>query len=313
MAVDHTVSHRDPRREEVVAAWQAAGLFVREERGRWVVVDGPGWLSRARVLAAAAGTGSPWPWAWRVRQVVTTTMTVARRALGPTSGPIAVLADRQTKGRGRRGRRWESAAGGGLHLSLAWHPESDLVASGALTLRVGLAAARAVESVTGVRLGLKWPNDGLHQALKVMGVLCEGGTYPTPWVVAGIGMNVNGPPPAGVEGATSLAAITGRPWSRAQLAAAIAAEAAVLLESQGDSWFLAYQERSVTLGRRVRVMGASQAYEGLADSVDATGALWVRRDDGALVQVTAGEVSIRAAGDRGRSEPHPPSARPGCP
>jgi BirA family biotin operon repressor/biotin-[acetyl-CoA-carboxylase] ligase len=299
MAVDPGLSHSDLGRDERLAAWQAAGLFIREEHGHWVVVDGPGWQSRARVLAAVAEAPSPWPWAWRVRQVVSTTMTVARRELDRRPGPVAVLADRQTKGRGRRGRRWESSAGAGLHLSLAWPPGPELVAAGALTLRVGVAAARAVERVTEVRLGLKWPNDGLHQGQKVMGILCEGGTYPTPWVVAGIGMNINGLPPAGIEGATSLAAITGRPWSRARLAAAIAAETAAVLESRDDSWFGEYQDRSrgVTLGRRVRVMGAgTREYQGQAESVDATGALWVRRDDGTLVPVTAGEVSIRTPG-----------------
>ncbi len=302
MAMDDALSHSGPGPDQMLAAWRAAGLFVREEHGHWVVVDGPGWQSRARVLAAVAAAPSPWPWTWRVRQVVSTTMTVARQELDARRGPIAVLADRQTKGRGRRGRRWESSAGAGLHLSLAWHPGPELVSSGALTLRVGVAAARAVERVTGVHLGLKWPNDGLHQGLKVMGVLCEGGTHPTPWVVAGIGMNVNGLPPAGVTGATSLAAITGRPWSRASLAAAIAANIAAVLETGDDSWFWDYQERSrgVTLGRRVRVMGAGiREYEGEAESVDTTGALWVRRDDGALVAVTAGEVSIRATGEGG--------------
>ncbi len=299
MAVDPPLSNNDPRRDEMLAAWRAAGLFVREEHDHWVVVDGPGRQSRRRVLAAVAEAPSPWPWGWCVRQVVTTTMAVARRELDRRAGPVAVLADRQTKGRGRRGRRWESSAGAGLHLSLAWHPGPELVASGALTLRVGVAAARAVERVTGVRLGLKWPNDGLHQGQKVMGVLCEGGTYPTPWVVAGIGMNINGLPPAGVTGATTLAAITGRPWSRAALAAAIAAETAAVLESGDAGWFEEYQERSrgVTLGRRVRVMGAGTLeYEGQAESVEATGALWVRRDDGTLARVTAGEVSIRATG-----------------
>ncbi len=302
LAMDQLLSSRDPRRQEVLATWRAAGLFVREEPDHWVVVDGPGWQSRRRVLAAVAEVASPWPWRWRVRQVVATTMTVARRELTRRPGPVAVMADRQTNGRGRRGRRWESMAGSGLHLSLAWHPGPDLVASGALTLRVGLAAARAAERVTGVRLGLKWPNDGLHRGEKVMGVLCEGGTYPTPWVVAGIGMNVNGTPPTGVEGATSLAAITGRPWSRAALAAAIAAETASVMQSGDDAWFLEYQARSrgVTLGRRVRVIGTGSPWEGQAEGVDTTGALWVRRDDGALVGVTAGEVSLRAAGeDRG--------------
>lgn len=302
MAMDQPLSKSDPRRQEVLATWQAAGFYVREDHDHWAVVDGPGWQSRARVLDAVAAESAVRPWTWRVRQVVPTTMTVARVALTQRSGPVAVLADRQTKGRGRRGRRWESSAGAGLHLSLAWHPGPDQAAADALTLRVGVAAARAVERVTGVRLGLKWPNDGLHQGLKVMGVLCEGGTYPTPWVVAGIGVNTNGVPPAGVVGATSLAAISGRPWSRASLAAAIAAETAAVLQSGDDSWFEEYLERSrgVTLGRRVRVIGAGAPdYEGQAESVDAAGALRVRRDDGVLVRVTAGEVSIRATGDGG--------------
>lgn len=300
MASD-ALSKRDPRGPEVRADWEAAGLFLLEEADRWVVVDGPGWLTRRRVLAAAAAAPAPWDWAWRVRQVVPTTMTVARLELMQAAGPVAVLADRQTRGRGRRGRRWASSPGAGLHLSLGWRPATDEVAAGALTLRVGLAAAEAVQQVTGVHLGLKWPNDGLWDGKKVMGVLCEGGTYPDPWVVAGIGLNANGAPPPGISGAASLEAITGRPWSRAALAAAVAAFVAREFSQADDSWFGKYQERSdgVTLGQRVQVLGAGgAAYDAQAEAIDWSGALWVRREDHTRVRVTAGEVSIRPPGGR---------------
>ncbi len=295
MALD-ALSKGDPRWQDVRAAWEAAGLFFLEEPDRWAVVDGPGWLTRRRVLDAAAAVPAFWDWAWRVRQVVPTTMTVARVELMQAAGPVAVLADRQTRGRGRRGRRWESLPGAGLHLSLGWRPAADAVAAGALTLRVGLAAAEAIQEVTGVDLGLKWPNDGLWNGQKVMGVLCEGGSYPKPWVVAGIGMNVSGAPPPGILGATTLQAITGRPWSRAALAAAIAAAVARECSRTDDSWFGKYQVRSdgVTLGQRVQVFGAgAPAYEARAEAVDHAGALWVRRADNTRVRVTAGDVSIR--------------------
>jgi BirA family biotin operon repressor/biotin-[acetyl-CoA-carboxylase] ligase len=289
------VMKSDPEAAGALRAWRDAGWFFHDAGDSWEAVDGPGLLTRARLLRALHER--PSEFRWRVRSRVTTTMTLAREDLMATDGPVAVLADRQTEGRGRRGRTWLSAAGGGLHLSLAWRPGRTEVLPDALTLRVGLAAARAVEEVTGAHLGLKWPNDGMVRDMKCMGVLCEAGRGPGPWVVVGVGVNVNGPPPEHVAGATSLERETGRPWPRVDLAAAVAAAVdEVRRGDDADMWLAAYRARSegVTLNRRVRIIGSGgPEFEGVAVDVDDAGGLAVLRDDGTQVRVIAGEVSVR--------------------
>lgn len=261
-------------------------------------VSQAGELSLVAMERAAQAWGCATTWHWQVYGEVATTMVLAREELWRQStGGVAVVADRQTAGRGRRGHGWESPSGVGLYLSLAWRPDDfGSLREGALTLRVGLAACRGIQRVTGAVLGLKWPNDGMWQEQKCMGVLCEAGAQPEPWVVAGIGVNVAGRS-APLAGATSLEAITGTVWPRPTLAAAIArAVEEVRSGRDRDEWLAAYRERcdGVTLHRRVRVMGAGEpSYEGIAERVDAEGGLWVRRDFGPPVRVTAGEVSIR--------------------
>jgi BirA family biotin operon repressor/biotin-[acetyl-CoA-carboxylase] ligase len=121
-------------------------------------------------------------------------------AAGAPAG-TAVLADVQTRGRGRQGRAWHSPAGQGIWLTFLVRPPAPLE-SGVLALRVGLAVAATLERL-GVEPRVKWPNDVLLDDRKVAGVLCEARSMPGAtgagaggWVALGIGMNVHGPLPA---------------------------------------------------------------------------------------------------------------------
>lgn len=107
--------------------------------------------------------------------------------------PLLVTADRQTAGRGRRDRPWQSPAGG-LWMSLAVPLNRPSDAYGPLPLVAGLAAATTVERLIGVRALIKWPNDLLVGGRKLAGLLCTlEPAAPRPVAIVGIGVNANFP------------------------------------------------------------------------------------------------------------------------
>lgn len=125
---------------------------------------------------------------------VGSTLDVAHRVgSGAPSGTL-VLADEQTAGRGRQGRRWASAPGAGIWLTLIERP-ADARALDVLSLRCGLYAAEALDAVAGGRIGVKWPNDLYVGGRKLAGILIETrwrGAAPD-WVAVGMGLNVLAP------------------------------------------------------------------------------------------------------------------------
>jgi BirA family transcriptional regulator, biotin operon repressor / biotin---[acetyl-CoA-carboxylase] ligase len=128
----------------------------------------------------------------QVHDAIASTNDVARD-LADDGAPVGttVMAEAQTSGRGRRGRPWTAAPGTSLLLSMVLRPEHT-GAETLLSLRLGLAAARAIERVTSLRAGLKWPNDLFVHGYKVGGILCEGAIEAgrSLFLVAGIGVNV---------------------------------------------------------------------------------------------------------------------------
>ena len=165
-----------------------------------------------------------------------------------------VLADEQTRGRGRGGKRWASASGAGLWLTLIARPTSaaDLRV---LTVRLGLAAAAALDPFAGMLVGLKWPNDLSVDRGKLAGVLVEArwrGSVPE-WLAVGFGLNVIAPPD--VPGGAGL-----RPGTR-RLAVLQAVVPALVgaFEQRGDSLGVeelrAYATRDIAAGRLATAPG----------------------------------------------------------
>lgn len=179
-----------------------------------------------------------------------------------------VVADHQTRGRGQHGRAWHAAPGRGVLLSVLLRPRSAPERSpGVLPIRVGLATARAIERVTGLAVGLKWPNDLVAGAGKLAGILCEGALAGDQFfVVAGIGLNVLqreldfppglDPPP------TSLALLLQGhgELDRALLAGAIAAAVAALgadaARPLSGAELREFARRDILRGRLLSVDGA---------------------------------------------------------
>ncbi|MEO8138421.1 MAG: biotin--[acetyl-CoA-carboxylase] ligase [Gemmatimonadota bacterium] len=203
----------------------------------------------------------------------------------------AVVAQRQTLGRGSRGRGWESPAGG-LWLSVLCRPPGDL-AMEVLSLRVALAVADAIEhACTGVTLQLKWPNDLMLGGLKLGGILCEarwhGGTLG--WVAVGVGMNVVNPIPEALRNsANALASVTTSATPEAltePLARAIASsgQRGGLLTAREVERFRC---RDWLLGKPLTTPG-----QGIAEGVAEDGSLIVRGDGGASTRFRTGTVTL---------------------
>jgi BirA family biotin operon repressor/biotin-[acetyl-CoA-carboxylase] ligase len=132
----------------------------------------------------------------------------ALAASGAAPGSV-VLTDRQTAGRGRAGKRWESEAGQGIWMTVIERP-NDVRAVDVLSIRLGLRAAHALERYADVPVRLKWPNDIYLGDRKLAGILVEARWRSSriDWVAVGIGVNVR--EPAGIPDAAALRAGTRR-------------------------------------------------------------------------------------------------------
>lgn len=213
---------------------------------------------------------------------------------------VVVLAETQSRGRGRLGRKWVSPAGMGLWFSVLLRPHLPLGAVTQLTIMAATAVARALRAETGLAPQIKWPNDILLHGRKVAGVLTELSAEMdrVSHVVLGIGVDVNMTEfPAELDGvATSLAREAGRRFNRAAIAAAIFAELdrdyACL--GRGDFSALAeeWEQQCITLGQQVRIHIGSRTLTGRAESLDADGALLLRSEYGHLERIIGGDVVI---------------------
>jgi BirA family biotin operon repressor/biotin-[acetyl-CoA-carboxylase] ligase len=235
------------------------------------------------------------------RPSVTSTNDLARAlaAQGAPEGTL-VLAEEQTAGRGRLGRVWLAPAGTSLLFSLIFRPALRPGQAFRLAMLCSLAAARAIEAVTALPIHLKWPNDLVLRGKKLGGVLSEA-SLTGEWldfVVVGLGLNVNLDVSTLPEiAATSLSAALGRPVARLPLLQRILQEieAGYRDVAQGEALRAAWAARLSTLGQMVRVTGGTED-EGLAEGVDADGALLLRRADGTLAHITVGDVTLRPTG-----------------
>ena len=132
---------------------------------------------------------------WRLETIDETGSTndlVSARARAGEPGGLVIRAISQTTGRGRRGRSWFSPPGSGLYFSILFRPDGEAENSPLLTLLLGVAAAEGLAEATGLRVGLKWPNDLRVNGKKIGGILCEYLEPPNqpPAVVAGLGVNL---------------------------------------------------------------------------------------------------------------------------
>lgn len=232
-------------------------------------------------------------------------------ANGAVSGTL-VVADRQTAGRGRRGRTWESPAGRNLYFSLLLRPELAVEKASMLTLVMALAVVHALEKLTEADLSessakskspqIKWPNDIVLSGKKVCGILTEMSVLPNriEHVIIGVGINVYQQEfaPGLADKATSLEAEWGQKLSRERLLGAVMdafEEYYDLFLQMGDLKMLQniYNHKLVNLNREVRVLDPKGEFTGIATGINERGELCVKLPDGQIAEVYAGEVSVR--------------------
>lgn len=212
-----------------------------------------------------------------------------------------VIAERQSAGRGRRGRSWSSPPRKNLYLSVVLRPDLPPARAPEVTLLAAVAVCQAVRRAGVASAAIKWPNDVLASGRKLAGVLTEmaAEVERVQWLVVGIGVNVNAAaddfPDELRELATSLLIERGDPVPRALFAAALLTALEEWLDRHAAEGFApvraAWREMSDTLGREVRVRVGSADLVGLAEDVDETGALLVRTASG-LERVVAGDVEM---------------------
>lgn len=216
--------------------------------------------------------------------------------------PAVCLAEWQTSGRGRRGRKWISPFAANLYLSLGWQFDDVPPGFTALGMVAAIAAVRALHSVTITGVAIKWPNDLLVAGSKLGGILVEVQGEPPGRVhaVIGIGINVCMPKEAATDidqPWTDLASLaTGETPERNHLAAAMIEELVAALREFAVQGFGAFTEdwRALDLvaGRPVHLQYQQQTIEGTAVGVDQDGALLLHTKAGTR-RFVSGDLSLR--------------------
>ena len=239
----------------------------------------------------------------QVFEQTTSTNDVAERfARDGIKEGVVVFAESQTKGRGRLERKWLSPTRKGLWFSALLRPELRPQETTQLTVISATALRRAIKTVTGLTVEIKWPNDLLIDGKKVVGILTEMSAEVdrVRHVILGIGVDVNQDakefPPELRKIATSLKIEAGEEICRAELAAEILRELdfdyaqirAGKFAAVADEW----EAACVTIGKNVTIHVGDRNFRGRAESLDDAGALSVRTEHGHLERITGGDVIL---------------------
>jgi len=228
---------------------------------------------------------------------------VARRLAdaGEAEGTV-VIADEQIAGRGRLGRSWVAPARTSLLMSFILRPPLAPREITRVTMAVSLGACAALRAAIGLDARIKWPNDLLLGEKKFAGILAESQTLgdAIECAIVGVGINVNfrAASVAGIPAnATTLSDELGRAIPRAPLARAIfrGIDDFYARLCAGENLRAAWAAQLATLHQPVHAQSDADIIEGIAEDVDDDGALLVRRDDGSLARLLAGDVTLRGS------------------
>ncbi|OPX45613.1 bifunctional ligase/repressor BirA [Ruminiclostridium hungatei] len=214
-----------------------------------------------------------------------------------------VTAERQTLGRGRVGRLWQSDNSRGLWFSIVLRPDLEPEKVQIITLAASVAVVEGIIEVLDINCGIKWPNDIILGSCKLGGILTELSAEPghVNYVVVGIGLNIN--QDSGdfdqelQDKAASLKLFTGKTHSRAKILSGILKSFekiyTMLLAGETRQIIDKWNKYSVTVGKEVRIISREVEYIGTAQSVALDGKLVVKCKDGTLREVSSGEVQVR--------------------
>ena len=234
-----------------------------------------------------------------------TNRVAAERAREGAPHGTAVIAESQTAGRGRLGRTFYSPPHQSLYVSFVLRPEIDTRAAPTTILAAAVAVAETVAAELGApdRVEIKWPNDVLIDGRKTSGILMEMASEATHvrHLVLGIGVNLNVDPARFPEEfratATSVGAAAGRPIDRISFVRHLFGTLESVLDLHSDGGFTAVRERFDRfyrmVGRAVQVTETGgKPLAGIALAPDPDGSLPLQREDGSLIRVVAGDVTL---------------------
>jgi BirA family biotin operon repressor/biotin-[acetyl-CoA-carboxylase] ligase len=292
-----------------VAVWQqmeklrAQGFVFEGVRARgYRLAAGPAALCAPLVSAHLAAHGGGCPLTL-LDEVDSTNDEAARQLAAGRPAPFAVLARRQTRGRGRLGRAWHSSDAGNLYASFAFRPHLAPVRMHTFTLWMGVNVCELLANFAGAAPGLKWPNDLLFAGRKAGGMLTEARVDADEIrdLVFGLGLNVNARAtawPGELRGrAVSLAEHTGTPLDLNRLAAALVGRVLLAYDrfvdgSYADTFADLWHRHDVLRGREVTVLQGAERVGGTALGIDDEGALILRTAKGRTRRFRAGEVTL---------------------
>lgn len=229
---------------------------------------------------------------------VTSTMDAARaEALKGAAEGTVIIAGEQTGGRGRLQRSWLTPKGN-IALSIILYP--DIASLPYLIMVVSLAVVKSIETVAGIKAHIKWPNDILIDGKKVCGILIENNMRGNKVAcsIVGIGINVGLNVKDYAEIAATATSLKSQPKDdvfRVKLVKELlqAFDQLYVNLTDGKAIYAAWREKLITLGKPVKAVSGSQTIEGVAEAVDESGALAIRRADGTVISVVAGDVTLR--------------------
>ena len=212
-----------------------------------------------------------------------------------------VVADYQTKGKGRRGRSFESPGGKSIYMTLLLRPDISPVKASMITIVAAMAVRMGIEEACGVKSFIKWPNDIVAERKKLCGILTEMSAEPEHinYVVTGIGINVNNDSmPKEIENVSvSVKMLTGKEYKRSVIIASVM------------KWFDVYYREFLQYGnlkgirdeynrnlihmeKEVEILKGNSSYKARSLGIDENGQLITERD-GQREAVISGEVSVR--------------------
>ncbi len=282
---------------------RAHGFEVEAVRRRgYRLVARPGGLDELLLRASLPDRARPASLAV-LAEVDSTNSEAERRLAAGEPAPLIILARRQTRGRGRLGRRWASEDRGNLYASFAFRPELRPARMQDFTLWMGVNVCEALAATCRIDVGVKWPNDLLHHGRKLGGMLTEARVDAdrTRDVIFGLGLNLNSQrgdwPEEIAPRTTSVAEALGQPVDLNRVASAIISRVLKAVETfvaddHRDAAARLWRRFDLLHGRRIAVRIGEERIEGVAEGIDPTGALRLRDDRGVVHRCLAGDVSI---------------------
>ena len=257
-------------------------------------------LTNSRIRQLLDDAATSWIDTLEIVPVIASTNTaLMTRAQDESINGHVLLAELQTQGRGRRGRKWISPFGRNVMLSFGFDLSTDTTNFGSVSLAMGVAVAKAIENVGEVSIQLKWPNDIYLHDRKLGGILIDLlNVGPPVQMLLGIGLNVYAAPDRLEHAnapAIALAQVTPRP-NRHAVVSALLNEFVAAIEQysqQGFSSFMAeWSKRDIYAGHLLCVDGLNEKIEGRSRGIDASGALQLETSEG-IRKIIGGDVTIR--------------------